>query len=77
MYSIANFELLAGSPGFNVSGAQRDDAFSTGRRRTHTPLSGHDETKDADSSADNDERLGEAADDSSDTDSNSFVNRIR
>jgi hypothetical protein len=52
VYSIANFELLAGTDGFDVSGARRDDVFSTGRRRTHTPLSEHSETMAADSATD-------------------------
>jgi len=51
VYSIANFELLAGSAGFDVSGARRDDVFSIGRRRTHTPLSDHDDATTADSAA--------------------------
>ena len=54
VYSIANFELLAGTDGFDVSGARRNDLFSTGRRRTHTPLSNHDETMAADSTTEND-----------------------
>jgi len=49
VYSIANFELLAGSAGFDVPGARRNDAFQTGRRRTHTPLSDHDDATTADS----------------------------
>lgn len=60
VYSIANFELLAGTSGFDVSGARRDDVFSTGRRRTHTPLSEHDETMDADSATENNQAKSES-----------------
>jgi len=49
IYSTANFELLAGTSGFDVPGATRQDAFQTARQRTHTPLSEHDETMTDDS----------------------------
>lgn len=55
VYSTANFELLVGSPGFDVSGATRQDAFQSARQRTHTPLSEHDETMTADSATETDE----------------------
>ena len=50
VYSIANYELDATIA--DASGATRQDTFSTGRRRTHTPLSEHDETMAADSATD-------------------------
>ena len=42
VYSIADYELTASTAG--ASGALRQDTFATGRRRTHTPLSDHEET---------------------------------
>ena len=54
IYSTANFELLAGTSGFDVPGATRQDAFQTARQRTHTPLSEHDETMTDDSTTDPD-----------------------
>jgi len=59
IYSTANFELLAGSSGFDVPGAARQDAFQTARQRTHTPLSDHDETMAADSTTGPDPDLDE------------------
>jgi hypothetical protein len=72
VYSIANFELLAGTDGFDVPGARRNDLFSTGRRRTHTPLSDHDETMADDSTTENDTEPGsESPGSDSDTESGS------
>ena len=52
VYSIANYELDATIA--DASGATRQDTFSTGRRRTHTPLSEHEETMAVDSATDPD-----------------------
>jgi hypothetical protein len=41
VYSIANYELAAGSSGFGAPGSTRQDTFATGRRRTHRPLDTH------------------------------------
>jgi hypothetical protein len=72
VYSIANFELLAGTDGFDVPGARRNDLFSTGRRRTHTPLSDHDETMADDRTTENDTEPGsESPGSDSDTESGS------
>jgi hypothetical protein len=54
VYSIANYELDAGTSGFDASGATRQDTFATGRRRTYTPLSEHHETMAADSATETD-----------------------
>ena len=56
VYSIANYELDASTTGFDASGSTRQDTFATGRRRTHTPLSEHEETMVADSATDTAER---------------------
>ena len=52
VYSIANYELDATTA--DASGATRQDTFATGRRRTHTPLSEHEETMAADSASETD-----------------------
>ena len=52
MYSIANYELDATTA--DASGATRQDTFDTGRRRTHTPLSEHEEMMAVDSATDPD-----------------------
>jgi hypothetical protein len=52
VYSIANYELDATT--VDASGAIRQDTFTTGRRRTHTPLSEHEETMTADSASETD-----------------------
>ena len=82
IYSTANFELLAGTSGFDVPGATRQDAFQTARQRTHTPLSEHDETMTDDSTTDPDlddqDRGTERDEDESEKqEAKSFVDELR
>jgi len=69
---MVNFELLAGSTGFDVPGAARQDAFQTARQRTHTLPSDHDEMMADDSATENDsEPETESSGSDSDTESGS------
>jgi hypothetical protein len=86
VYSVANFELLAGTDGFGVSGARRNDVFSTGRRRTHTPLSEHEETMADDSTTDDapsgdkepeSESDDDDENDTQDSGASDIINRLR
>ena len=58
VYSIANYELDAVTS--DASGALRQDTFATGRRRTHTPLSDHEETMADDSTTETDQGTDES-----------------
>jgi hypothetical protein len=75
VYSIANYELDATMTG--ASGATRQDTFATGRRRTHTPLSEHDETMAADSAIDTDAESDSTGIEESSKDSGGLVSDIR
>ena len=66
VYSIANYELDATTA--DASGATRQDTFATGRRRTHTPLSEHNETMAADSATESDPFQSDDADPGPDSD---------
>ena len=58
VYSIADYELTASTAG--ASGATPQDTFATGRRRTHTPLSDHEETMADDSTTETDQGTDES-----------------
>ena len=47
VYSIANYELAAGSSGFGAPGSTRQDTFATGRRRVHRPLDTHRDARES------------------------------
>jgi len=47
VYSIANYELDAGSSGFGAPGSTRQDTFATGRRRVHRPLDTHRDARES------------------------------